>query len=141
MKDRVERFQNAVRNCENDTVIQLLRELRRDLRQYVEFPYILSDVWRALHWYGREASPEILDEARQFFTEYRQFNSSFNASYWAIHSMAVIEDDEHITDFLVNHCSNMDFTADKMLVQRYRKREEKEKADAAEEVCPRVRCA
>ena len=37
LKDLTNRLDQAVMKRENDTVVELLRELRRDLRQYAEF--------------------------------------------------------------------------------------------------------
>ncbi|MBO4933344.1 MAG: helix-turn-helix transcriptional regulator, partial [Clostridia bacterium] len=70
LKDLIKRIKNAVRNRENDTVVALLREVRRDLRQYRGFGQDFRGIWNALRWYGAEATPEILEEARLFFAEY-----------------------------------------------------------------------
>lgn len=134
LKDLVKRIGNAVRNRENDTVTALLREVRRDMRQYTSFPQQFWKIWTSLHWYGKEAPPEVLEEVRLFFAEYRTFYTMLGDQHRAIEVMAVIEDEEHLEDFLnANSTTLYDFTMEKMLLERYKHRGEDEKVPTAAE--------
>ena len=134
LKDLVKRIRDAVRNRENDTVIALLREVRRDMRQYTHYPHEFWKIWTALHWYGREAPPEVLEEVRLFFAEYRVFFTMIDEQHRAIEVMTIIEDEEHLEEFLnANSTTFQDFTAEKMLLERYKHRGEDEKVETAAE--------
>lgn len=134
LKDLIKRIKNAVRNRENDTVVALLREVRRDLRQYRGFGQDFREIWNALRWYGAEATPEILEEARLFFAEYQVFFSEAFLQYWAVRTMAAIEDEDQLLSFLAAHASDYDTSPENLLVERYRSREDTEKEEKAREL-------
>ncbi len=134
LNNLVKQIKNAVRNRENDTVIDLLREVRRDLRQYREFGRDFWGIWNALRWYGAEVTPEILEEARLFFAEYQVFFPEAFLQYWAVSTMAAIEDEDQLISFLAAHASVYDTSPENLLVERYRSREETEKEEKAREI-------
>ncbi|MBO5256097.1 MAG: helix-turn-helix transcriptional regulator [Clostridia bacterium] len=69
LKDLTNRLDQAVKERRNDTVIELLREFRRDLRRYAEFAYELQYTWLTLKEYRMDAPPEVLEEVRQLWDE------------------------------------------------------------------------
>ena len=134
LNDLIKQIKNAVRNRENDTVVTLLREIRRDLRQYRGFGQDFREIWSALRWYGAEVTQEILEEARLFFAEYQVFFPEAFLQYWAVRTMAAIEDEDQLLSFLAAHASDYDTSPENLLVERYRSREDTEKEEKAREL-------
>ncbi len=133
----VRRLQNSVRARpkEDDTVIEILRELRRDMRLYADCIAWMHSVWLTLRWYQGNASPELLEEVRLFHQEYCLYAPSMEDLWWPAWAMTVIEDDEHLTEHLKKYCTEKKFTVEELLLDRYSLRGEEENISRAEEIC------
>ena len=135
LREIVKCLQNAVRERADDTVIGILRELRRDMRQYADCITGMNRVWLTLRWYKGSASPELLEEVRQFHQEYILYAPAMENLWWPAWAMTVIEDEAHLEDHLKKYCANRKFTVEELLLDRYSLRKEEEKLSYAEELC------
>ena len=134
LKDLTNRLDQAVKERRNDTVIELLREFRRDLRRYAEFSYELQYIWEALKEYRMDAPPEVLEEVRQLWDEFKIQIPDSNKQSYALLVLAWIEDDDHIRDFLRKHMVLFNWTIEDVLIQRYILRDEMEKRQYIQQV-------
>jgi len=130
-----DRLHTAVRERDPETACEVLRELRRDLRQYAECTD-LPRVWNILRCYEADAPPEVLAETRELFEVYLQFRTDLSSRWNAVWAMSVIEDETKLGDFLKRYCTNdehKEFTVERMLSARYHSRGEQEKAEKTDE--------
>lgn len=134
LKDLTNRLDQAVIKRENDTVVELLRELRRDLRQYAEFFIELLYAWQPLSRYRMDAPPDVLEEARQLLDEFRVYVPEMEKQTEVLRVMSIIEDDEHLEGFLRKYFSFYDFSLEEILYQRYTAREELRKREYIEQL-------
>ena len=112
------------RDYDADRIVALLRDIRIN--------YINSDsaAWRP--WTENRNSkalrdPKVLPEVRLFAEAYLERNPLYPPT---LHTMAVIEDEEHIADFLKKHTTAFDCSARALLFNRYGQRGEIEKFEA-----------
>ncbi len=130
-----DRLRTAVRERDPETACEVLRELRRDLRQYAEYDD-LPRVWNILRCYEADAPPEVLAETRELFEVYLQFQTDLSSRWNAVWAMSVIEDETKLGDFLKRYCTDeehKEFTVERMLSARYHSRGEQEKAEKTDE--------
>jgi len=137
LNEIVHRLLDAIRTHprEDDTVIAILRELRRDMRQYAECISEIHSVWHALRWYKNNAPAKLLEEIRLFHQEYCLYAPRVTDMWWPAWVMSVIEDDEHLEELLKKYCSQKKFTVEELLLNRYSLRGEEEKRLHMEELC------
>ena len=123
-KRAAETFDELRRECmkseyDTDKIINLLRDIRRN--------YINSKIsWRP--WCeGNEkafSDPQILPEVRLLAEAYFAKNPM---SPHVIQTMAIIEDEEHLENFLQKHTTSFDCSAHALLFNRYWRRGDHEK--------------
>jgi len=123
-KRAVEAFDELRRECikrdyDAEKIVDLLRDIRRN--------YLSSDsAWRP--WVeGNDRAfrdPRILPEVRLLAEAYFEKNPM---SHHVIKTMAVIEDEEHLENFLQKHTTSFDCSAHALLFNRYWRRGEHEK--------------
>ncbi len=137
LEESIRQMQDAirVRPREDDTVIAILRELRRDMRQYADCIGGMHRVWLTLRWYQGNASPELLEEVRLFHQEYCLYASAMENLWWPAWAMTVIEDEEHLEEHLKKYCTEKKFTLEELLLDRYSLRGEEENLSRMEEIC------
>ena len=133
----IRRLRDAIRArpSEDDTVIEILRELRRDMRLYADCTNSIHLVWHALRWYQGSASPELLEEVRLFHQEYCLYAHTMESLWWPAWAMTVIEDDEHLEEHMKKYCTEKIFTPEELLLDRYSLRGEEENISHAKELC------
>ncbi len=125
LKDLLGRFKTAVAERDHETVIEILRELRRDLRRYPD-TFRLQDIGIEIRNYRDEAPPEVIDEFRQYLEAVTLVLPEERG--WTVRGLAVIEDDEHLEAFLTKNSSHVDLSTDALLRERYQWRGEAEDA-------------
>ncbi|MBQ9716694.1 MAG: helix-turn-helix transcriptional regulator, partial [Clostridia bacterium] len=123
--DLCARFKTAVAERNHGTVVEILRELRRDLRRYTDV-LRLQDISIEIRKYRNEAPPEVIEEFRQYLEAVTLVIPEERG--WTIRALAVIEDDEHLEEFLTKNSSHVDLTTDALLKERYQWRREEEDA-------------
>ena len=134
LKDLTKRLDQAVQERENGTVTELLREFRRDLRLYAGFTAELQYAWLTLRQYSNEAPPEVLEEVRQLYDEFCAHVPEPDRQGNAFHVMTLIEDDEHIREFLKRNNAFFSNTIEEILFMRYSARDEMRKREYIEQV-------
>ena len=137
LNEIVRRLLDAIRSNprEDDTVVAILRELRRDIRQYAEYISGMHSVWHALRWYRNNAPAKVLEEIRLFHQEYCLYAPRVTNMWWPAWAMSVIEDDEHLEELLKKYCTEKKFTVEELLFNRYSLRGEYENRSYMEELC------
>ena len=134
LKELTSRLGQAVTERKNDTVIELLREFRRDLRRYADLTTELHYAWNTLQEYRRDTPPAVLEEVRRLWDEFKILVPERDKQIGALLVMTQIEDDEHIHDFLKTHAVFFSWTAEEVLIQRYILRDEPLKRQYIEQV-------
>ena len=134
LKELTGRLGQAVTERKNDTVIELLREFRRDLRRYADLTTELQYTWHTLKEYRRDAPPAVLEEVRRLWDEFKILVPERDKQFYALLVMTQIEDDEHIRDFLKTHAVFFNWTTEEVLIQRYIVRDETLKRQYIEQV-------
>ena len=134
LKELTSRLGKAVTERKNDTVIELLREFRRNLRRYAEFTTELQYTWLTLGEYRTDAPPEVLEEVRQLWDEFKIQIPERDKQINALLVLTQIEDDDHISEFLRKHAVFFDWTVEEVLFQRYITRDEMKKREYIEQV-------
>lgn len=127
LQSLVERLKNAVQARETETVTDVLRTIRRDLRRYADerTTIEIQEVALALEEYGNEAPSAVLEEYRQYLDSLEMYIPSEKGI--AVRTLAVIEDDEHLDVLFNKYSSHIDLSTDNLLRYRYRRREETDK--------------
>lgn len=128
LNDLIDRLEAAAENRENDTVAELLRTVRRNVCQYKEFRTELQRVEHTVeNHYGSDVTPAILDEFRTYVDELQKYVQDGTVWGLALRTLAALEDDEHIDEFLKKRVAHIDLSGDELLRHRYRRRGETEK--------------
>lgn len=117
-------LEEAAREKDADKVIELLREIRRNLREYQD--YWFWGLYRNLFYAGMYKNEKVLDEIR-LLTEEISLSCSRADLEEIIEWMADMEDDEHIDAFLDTNAAREDLSRTELLMNRYKARRETEK--------------
>jgi len=118
-------FENALMNGDEDEICRLLRMIRHEYREEVlsdtyagDYPKIHSILKTNYTRVLRQ--PEVLSAMRDFAEDYLQNGKDNIFRMLLIGRMAVIEDDEHIDDFIEKYSSdNLDISRTELLKDRY----------------------
>ena len=125
LNDLVGHFKTAVAERDHGTVVEIIRELRRDLRRYTD-TFRLQDISIEIRKYRNEAPPEVIEEFRQYLEAVTLVLPEERG--WTVCGLAVIEDDEHLEAFLTKNTSHVDLSTDALLRERYQWRRETDDA-------------
>lgn len=121
-----EAFETAVRAKNIEQSIELMREIRRNLREYQNYWFwgLFRAVWdtRLFH------DPKVLEELRLLAEEIFQVCPK-DQHFAVIEQMADMEDDTHIDAFLDAYSSRQDMDREALLFHRYKMREELDKIE------------
>lgn len=121
-----EAFTAAVTAKDIEKTIELMREIRRNLREYQS--YWFWDMYNKIFATRLFHDERVLEEMRLLTEEIFQVcprDSHFAVIEW----MADMEDDEHIDAFLEAYASREDMSRSRLLFNRYKMREELEKIE------------
>ncbi len=121
-----ERIEDAIRQRDVAGAIALIREMRRNLReyQYYWFCGIYYEVWKV-----RLFRDEVFLEELRMLTEDILQLCSKDATVGVVDIMAAMEDDAHIDAFLDRYASVKDTERPALLFYRYKMREEMDKIE------------
>ncbi len=119
-------FEDAVRTNDIEKTIEVMREIRRNLREYQHYSFweIYCDVWKARLF----SNEKVLQEMRLLAEEIFQ-TCPKDDQYAVIEWMAGMEDDAHIDAFLDAYASREDMARSLLLLRRYRMRQESDKIE------------
>ena len=119
-------FEVAVRAKDIPKTIEIMREMRRNLREYHH--YWFWGLFRAI-WDARLFRDEkVLEEMRLLADEIFSVCPK-DDHYAVIDCMSYMEDDEHIDAFLDAYASRKDMARSQLLFNRYKMREELDKIE------------
>lgn len=119
-------FEVAVRAKDIPKTVEMMREIRRNLREYHAYWFwgLYHEIWKVRLF----CDGKILDEMRLLAEEI--FNVCPKDDHYAvIEWMSYMEDDEHIDTFLDAYASREDMARSSLLFRRYKMREELDKIE------------
>ncbi len=119
-------FEIAVRAKEIQRTIEIMREIRCNLREYQNYWFfgLYHEIWNARLF----RDEKVLEEMRLLTEEIFSVCPKDN-HYAVIECMANMEDDEHIDAFLDAYASREDMARSTLLFNRYKMREEIDKIE------------
>ena len=119
-------FEIAVRAKEIQRTIEIMREIRCNLREYQNYWFfgLYHEIWNARLF----RDEKVLEEMRLLTEEIFSVCPKDN-HYAVIGCMANMEDDEHIDAFLDAYASREDMARSTLLFNRYKMREELDKIE------------
>ena len=119
-------FEAAVRAKDVQKTIEIMREIRRNLREYQHYWFwgLYTEIWKVRLF----RDEKILEEMRLLAEEI--FSACPKEQHYAvIECMSYMEDDEHIDAFLDAYASREDMARSTLLFKRYKMREELDKIE------------
>lgn len=119
-------FEISVRAKDVQKTIEIMREIRRNLREYHTYWFwgLYHEIWKARLF----CNDKILEEMRLLSDEIFAVCPK-DDHYAVIRWMADMEDDEHIGTFLDAYASRKDMDRTALLFDRYKMREELDKIE------------
>lgn len=119
-------FESAVRLKDVDKTVEIMREIRRNLREYQQYWYwgLYNELWKTRLFHNEK----ILDEMRLLTEEIFSVCPKEHHAC-VIEWMADMEDDEHIEAFLNEHTTREHMDHSTLLFNRYKMREELDKIE------------
>jgi len=119
-------FEVAVRAKDIQKTIEIMREIRRNLREYQKYWFwgLYNEIWNAQLF----RNESVLDEMRLLTEEIFQVCPR-DQHFDVIKCMADMEDDAHIDAFLDAYASREYMARSTLLFNRYKKREEFDKIE------------
>jgi len=124
-------LKNAIHKKDTEKLIETLREIRRNLREYNY--YWFWGLFNDLFYSGVYQNDKVLEEIRLLSDEISI--SCCKTDYEQIIGwMANMEDEEHINSFLDMNASREDFSRTELLMYRYKMRGETEKYEPARQM-------
>ncbi len=124
--DLQQSFETAVRAKDVQKTIEIMREIRRNLREYQHYWFwgLYTEIWKVRLF----RDEKVLEEMRLLAEEI--FSVCPKDAHWAvIDCMSYMEDDEHLDAFLDTYASREDMARSSLLFQRYKMREELDKIE------------
>ena len=120
-------FEVAVRAKDVPKTIEIMREIRRNLKEYQHYWFwgLYREIWVARLFYDEK----ILEEMRLLSEEVFLWCQK-DIHYEVIDCMSYMEDDAHIDAFLDAHASREDMARSSLLFKRYKMREELDKIES-----------
>ena len=121
-----ESFEAAVRAKDVRKTVEIMREIRRNLKDYQQYCFwgMYTEIWKARLFQDQN----VLEEMRLLLEEICRVCPK-NEQYDVIECMANMEDDEHIDAFLDAYASREDMSRSELLFTRYKMREELDKIE------------
>ncbi len=121
-----ESFEVAVRAKDIQKTIEIMREIRRNLKEYHNYSYwsLYREIWKARLFHNEKVLEEMRFLAEEVFRVCDK-----DDHYTVIGWMADMEDDEHIGAFLDTYSSREDMARSMLLFNRYKMREELDKIE------------
>ena len=119
-------FETAVRAKDVQKTIDIMREIRRNLKEYQHYWFwgLYTEIWKVRLF----RDEKVLEEMRLLAEEI--FSVCPKDDHWAvIDCMSYMEDDEHIAAFLDAYASREDMARSSLLFRRYKMREELDKIE------------
>ena len=119
-------FETAVRAKDVQKTIEIMREIRRNLKEYHHYWFwgLYREIWKTRLFRDEKVLEEMRFLAEEIFTVCDKDNH-----YAVIGWMANMEDDEHIGAFLDTYSSREDMARSMLLFNRYKMREELDKIE------------
>ena len=119
-------FEVAVRAKDVQRTIEIMREIRRNLREYQNYWFfgLYHEIWNARLFREEKVLEEMRLLAEEIF-----YVCPKDDHYAVIKCMANMEDDEHIDTFLDAYASREDMARSTLLFNRYKMREELDKIE------------
>ena len=124
--DLQQSFETAVRAKDVQKTIEIMREIRRNLREYQHYWFwgLYSEIWKVRLF----RDEKVLEEMRLLAEEI--FSVCPKDDHWAvIDCMSYMEDDDHLDTFLDTYASRGDMARSSLLFKRYKMREELDKIE------------
>lgn len=124
--DLQKEFETAVRAKNIEKSIELMREIRRNLREYQNYWFwgLYHEIWKTRLF----RNEKVLEEMRLLAEEIFRVCPK-DQHFEIIGCMANMEDDEHIDAFLDAYASREDMARSTLLLNRYKMREELDKIE------------
>ena len=121
-----ESFEAAVRAKDVRKTIEIMREIRRNLKDYQQYWFwgMYNEIWKVRLFQDKS----VLEEMRLLAEEVFRVCPK-DQHYAVIGCMANMEDDEHIDAFLDAYASREDMSRSTLLFNRYKMREELDKIE------------
>ena len=119
-------FEAAVRAKDVEKTIEIMREIRRNLKEYQHYWFwgLYREIWKARLFRDEKVLEEMRFLAEEIFRVCDK-----DDHYAVIGWMADMEDDEHIGAFLDTYSSREDMARSMLLFNRYKMREELDKIE------------
>ncbi len=119
-------FEVAVRAKDTQKTIEIMREIRRNLREYQNYWFwgLYNEIWKVRLFRDEKVLEEMRLLAEEIFSVCPK-----DDHYAVIGCMANMEDDEHIDAFLDAYASREDMARSTLLFNRYKMREELDKIE------------
>lgn len=119
-------FEIAARAKDVQRTIEIMREIRRNLREYQHYWFwgLYHEIWKARLFRDEKILEELRLLAEEIFSVCRK-----DVHYEVIRWMADMEDDKHIDAFLDAYAGREDMARSTLLFNRYKMREELDKIE------------
>ena len=119
-------FEVAVRAKDVQKTIEIMREIRRNLREYQNYWFwgLYNEIWKTRLFRDEKVLEEMRLLAEEIFSVCPK-----EQHYAVIDCMSYMEDDEHIDAFLDVYASREDMARSTLLFNRYKMREELDKIE------------
>lgn len=120
-------LETAAEQRDDTRVVEYLRTICRNMIRYREFASELQRVPAAIERYNAEIPAAVLSEFRRYVDELQRHVP--RATIWglALRTLAAVEDDEHIDEFLQKRTAHIDLNGEELLRYRYIIRKDSEK--------------
>ena len=119
-------FETAVRAKDAQKTIDIMREIRRNLKEYQHYSFwgLYTEIWKVRLF----RDEKVLEEMRLLAEEI--FSVCPKDDHWdVIDCMSYMEDDDHLDTFLDTYASREDMARSSLLFKRYKMREELDKIE------------
>ena len=119
-------FETAVRAKDVQKTIDIMREIRRNLKEYQHYWFwgLYTEIWKVRLFRDEKVLEEMRLLAEEIFSVCPK-----EQHYQVIECMSYMEDDEHISAFLDAYASREDMARSMLLFDRYKMREELDKIE------------
>ena len=119
-------FETAVRAKDVQKTIDIMREIRRNLKEYQHYWFwgLYTEIWKVRLFRDEKVLEEMRLLAEEIFSVCPK-----EQHYQVIECMSYMEDDEHISTFLDAYASREDMARSSLLFRRYKMREELDKIE------------
>lgn len=119
-------FETAVRAKDVQKTVDIMREIRRNLKEYQHYWFwgLYNEIWKVRLFRDEKVLEEMRLLAEKIFSVCPK-----DAHWDVIDCMSYMEDDEHLDAFLDAYASREDMARPSLLFKRYKMREELDKIE------------